>query len=161
MISVFIFTSNDFRPWKIGERERERARRSHRSKTIAPLRSFKPALVEPSHRSSRSSRHFQTTREERDRESREIVAPLARSSHHRSRTRSHQIADESTRTVPIASASHTANPRTRDRSTTNRESRHANRTGKSHHEPITNSFSFSFEILVINFFCNFDFLLSL
>ena len=28
MISVFIFTSNDFRPWKIEERERERARRS-------------------------------------------------------------------------------------------------------------------------------------
>ena len=28
MIFVFIFTSNDFRPWKIEERERERARRS-------------------------------------------------------------------------------------------------------------------------------------
>ena len=80
MISVFIFTSNNFRPWKIEERERERERarrspcrskntnRSHRSKTIAPLRSFKPTLAEPSHRSSRSSRHFRTTRKERDRE---------------------------------------------------------------------------------------------
>ena len=28
IISVFIFTSNDFQPWKIEERERERARRS-------------------------------------------------------------------------------------------------------------------------------------
>ena len=171
-------TENDFRfhfhfkwfPALENRRERERkskkiadvgARRSHRSKTISPLRSFKPTLVEPSHWSSRSSRHFRTTHEERDRESREIVTPLARLSRHHSRTRSHQIADESTRTAPIASASHTANPRTRDRSTTNRESHHANRTGKSHHEPITNSFSFSFEILVINFFCNFDFLLSL
>ena len=79
MIFVFIFTSNDFWPWKIEERERERerkskkiadvgARRSHRSKTIAQLRSFKPTLVEPSHRSSRSFHHFRTTREERDRE---------------------------------------------------------------------------------------------
>ena len=116
MISVFIFTSNDFRPWKIEERERERERerarrspcrsknttRSHRSKTIAPLRSFKPTLVKPSHRSSRSSRHFWTTRKERDRESREIIAPPARSSRHRSQTHSHQIADEPTRIVLIA-----------------------------------------------------------
>ena len=55
------------------------ARRSHWSNTIAPLRSFKSTLVEPNHRSSRSSRHFQTTREERDRESREIVAPRTHS----------------------------------------------------------------------------------
>ena len=124
MISVFIFTSNDFRPWKIEERERERkskkiadveARRSHRSKMIAPLRSFKPTLVEPSHRSSRSSCHFQTTREERDRESREIDAPLARLSRHRSQTHLHQIANEPTRTAPIAPASHTTYQRTRYR----------------------------------------------
>ena len=109
------------------ERERERkskkiadvgARRSHRSKTIAPLRSFKPTLVEPSHRSSRSSRHFRPMREEWDRESKEIVAP---------RTHSHRR---------VA-------PRTR--------------------EPVTDSFSFSFsfEIFVIKFVCDFDFLLSL
>ena len=119
MISAFIFTSNDFRPWKIEEREREREREKeqedhrHRSKTIAPLQSFKPTLVEPSHRSSRSSRHFRTTREERDREGGEIVAPPARSSCHRSRTRSHQIADKPTRTASIAPASRTTNPRTR------------------------------------------------
>ena len=97
MISVFIFTSNDFRPWKIEEREREKARRSpcrsknttwsHQSKTIASLRSFKPTLVEPSHRSSRSSHHFRTTRKERDRESREIVA-LRTHSHRRTPTNS-------------------------------------------------------------------------
>ena len=69
-------------------RERERkskkiadvgARRSHRSKMIVPLQSFKPTLVEPSHRSSRSSRHFWTTCDERDRESREIVTPRTHS----------------------------------------------------------------------------------
>ena len=76
------------------ERERERARRSpyqsknttrsHRSKTITLLRSFKPTLVEPSHRSSRSSRHFWTTRKERDRErQREKEERVERSSHHR------------------------------------------------------------------------------
>ena len=71
------------------ERERKgkkisdvRARRLHRSKTIALLWSFKPTLDEPSHRSLRSSRHFRTTHEERDGESREIVAP---------RTHSHQF----------------------------------------------------------------------
>ena len=145
MISVFIFTSNDFRPWKIEERERERkskkiadveARRSHQSKKIALLRSFKPILVEPSHRSSRSSCHFRTTREERDRESRENIAPPVRSSRHCSRTRSHQIADKPTRTTPITPASHTANPRTWDRSTTNHESHRTDRIGESHHEPV-------------------------
>ena len=94
-------------------RERERkskkianvgARRSHWSKTFAPLRSFKPTLVEPSHRSSRSSRHFRTTREERDRESIEIVAPWTHS--HR-RTPTNPLApmnpDKPTRTVnPLA-----------------------------------------------------------
>ena len=167
-------TENDFRfhfhfkwfPALENRRERERkskkiadvgARRSHRSKTISPLRSFKPTLIEPSHRSSRSSRHFRTTHEERDRESREIVAPSARLSRHYSRTRSHQIADEPTCTAPIAPASHTANPRTRDHSTTNR----ADRTSESHHEPVTDSFSFSFEIFVIKFVCDFDFFLSL
>ena len=109
--------SYDFRPWKIEEREREREREQedhrHRSKTIALLRSFKPTLVEPSHRSLRSSRHFRTTREERDREGREIVAPPARSSCHRSRTRSHQIADKPTRIASIAPPSRTTNPRTR------------------------------------------------
>ena len=155
MISVFIFTSNDFRHWKIEERERERARRSHRSKTIALLQSFKPTLVEPSHRSSRSSRHFQTMREERDRESREIVAPPTRSSRHHSRTRSHQIANEPTRTALIALASHTANPQTRDRSTTNHE---------SHHEPANplpiRSRS-RLKFLLIKFVCVFVFFLSL
>ena len=92
------------------EREKEQEDHRHRSKTIAPLRSFKPTLVEPSHRSSRSSRHFWTTREERDREGREIVAPPARSSCHRSRTRSHQIADKPTRIASIAPASRTTNP---------------------------------------------------
>ena len=74
-------------------------------------------------------------REERDRESREIVTPPTRSSRHRSRTRSHQIADEPSHTAPIAPASHTANPQTQDRSTMNRESHRANRTDKLHHEP--------------------------
>ena len=111
------------------ERERESkkiadvgARRSHRSKTIAPLRLFKPTLVEPSHRSSRSSRHFQTTRKERDKESREIVAPT----------------NPLALMNPLASRTH------------------------SHREPTrTDSFSFSFEIFVIKFVCDFDFLLSL
>ena len=71
------------------------ARRSHRSKTIAPLRSFKPTLVEPSHRSLRSSRHFRTTREERDRKRKKIdnrtrstIAPVRRSHQIDDRTRS-------------------------------------------------------------------------
>ena len=95
IIFVFIFTSTDFQPWKIEERERKSkkiadvgARRSHRSKTIALLRSFKPTLVEPSHRSSRLSHHFRTTHEERDRESREIVAPRT---HSHQRTHSHRF----------------------------------------------------------------------
>ena len=103
-------TENDFRfhfhfewyPALENRRERERkskkiadveARRSHQSKTIAPLRSFKPTLVEPSHWSSRSSRHFRTMREERDRESREIVAPQTHShrwTHSHQRTHSHR-----------------------------------------------------------------------
>ena len=108
MISVFIFTSNDFRPWKIEERERERerARRSHRSKMIAPLRSFKPTPSNPviDHRDhlAISESHAKRETERERRESREIVAPSARSSRHRSRIRSHQIADEPTRTAPIA-----------------------------------------------------------
>ena len=106
MISVFIFTLNDFRPWKIEERERERARRSHRSKMIAPLRSFKPTPSNPviDHRDhlAISESHAKRETERERRESREIVAPSARSSRHRSRIRSHQIADEPTRTAPIA-----------------------------------------------------------
>ena len=106
MISVFIFTSNDFRPWKIEERERERARRSHWSKMIAPLRSFKPTPSNPviDHRDRLAISEPRAKREtERERrENREIVAPPARSSRHRSRIRSHQIADEPTRTQPIA-----------------------------------------------------------
>ena len=134
MIFVFIFTPNDFRPWKIEERERERERarrsscrsknttRSHWSKTIALLRLFKPTLVEPSHRSSRLSRHFWTTRKERDRESREIVAPLARffspsfsnplapdrrwtHLHRADRTRSHRADEPTTPTNPFVKPS--------------------------------------------------------
>ena len=112
MISVFIFTSNDFQPWKKEERERERARRSpcqsknttrsHRSKTIAPLRSFKPTLVKPSHRSSRLSRHFRTTCKERERrESREIVKP----------TRTAPITlDRTALTNPPLRRTHSSNP---------------------------------------------------
>ena len=99
------------------------ARRSHQSKTIAPLRSFKPTLIKPSHRSSRSSCNFRTTRKERDRESIEIVAPTN--------------PDESTRTDEP-------------------------RRTHLHREPTrTDSFLFSFEIFVIKFVCDFDFLLSL
>ena len=87
MISVFIFTSNDFRPWKIEERERERARRSHRSKMIAPLRSIKLTPSNPiiDHRDRLAISEPRAKREtERERrENREIVAPPARSSHHR------------------------------------------------------------------------------
>ena len=49
MISVFIFTSNDFRPWKIEERERERARRSPSSKQEDRIRARR------SHRSNHSN----------------------------------------------------------------------------------------------------------
>ena len=86
------------------------ARRSHRSKTIAPLRSFKPTLVEPSHRSSRSSRHFRTTREERDRKRKKIdnrtrstMAPVRRS---------HQIDDRTSPTIAPDRRSHQSNSNT-------------------------------------------------
>ena len=117
MISVFIFTSNDFRPWKIEEREREKeqedrlvgariqldrikARRSHRSNRSNPPSSN---LV-TDHRDCLAISGPCAKREiERERrESREIVAPPMRSSHHHSRTHSHQIADKPTHTVPIA-----------------------------------------------------------
>ena len=49
MIFVFIFTSNDIRPWKIEERERERARRSPTSKQEDRIRARR------SHRSDRSN----------------------------------------------------------------------------------------------------------
>ena len=39
--------------------------------------------------------------------------------------------------------------------------REPTRTNESHHEPVINSFSFLFEIFVIKFVCDFDFLLSL
>ena len=117
MISVFIFTSNDFRPWKIEEREREKeqedrlvgariqpdrigARRSHHSDCSNPP-SSNPVTDHRDHLAISGQRAKRETEKER-RESREIVAPPARSSRHRSRTHSHQIADEPTRTTPIA-----------------------------------------------------------
>ena len=73
---------------------------------IAPLRSFKPTPSNPitDHRDRLAISEPRAKREtERERrESREIVAPSARSSRHHSRIRSHQIADEPTRTAPIA-----------------------------------------------------------
>ena len=125
-------------------RERERkskkiadvgVRRSHRSKTIAPLRSFKPTLVEPSHRSSRSSCHFRTTHKERDRESREIIAPRTHS-HRRtltnplaSRTHSHR----QTPTNPLA-PTNPLTPRTHSHKWTHSHCE-PTRTSESHHEP--------------------------
>ena len=125
MISVFIFTSNDFQPWKIEEREREIARKSltseqedrigarwsHRSDCSNPpslkpvtdhrdrLAIFEPRAKRETERErrgsreiiappARSSRHFQTTRKGRDRESREIVAPTNPLA---SRTHSHRF----------------------------------------------------------------------
>ena len=139
MISVFIFTLNDFQPWKIEERERERARRSptseqedcigarrsHRSDCSNPP-SSKPvtdhrdrlAIFEP-----RAKR--ETERERRG--SREIVAPPARSSRHRSRTHSHQIANESTRTAPTnppRRRTHSSNPPLRRKGFLSLRSRH-------------------------------------
>ena len=88
-----------------------RARRSHRSKTIAPLRSFKPTLDEPSHQSSRSSRHFRTTCEERDRKRKKIdnrtrstIAPVQRS---------HQIVDRTSPTPTPLDLAFTARSRIR------------------------------------------------
>ena len=163
MISVFIFTSNDFRPWKIEERERARrlptleqedrigVRRSHRSDRSNPP-SSNPVT---DHRDRLAIFGPCTKREtERERrESREIVAPPVRSSRHHSRTRSHQIANEPTRTAltnPPLRRTYPSNPRTRDRRTVNLQT----------HEP-ANPLPISFEIFVIKFVCDFDFLLSL
>ena len=49
IIFVFIFTSNDFQPWKIEERERERARRSPTSEQEDRIRARR------SHRSDHSN----------------------------------------------------------------------------------------------------------
>ena len=84
MISVFIFTSNDFQPWKIEERERERARdrlvrariqpdrigarRSHHSDRSNPVIDHRDRLAISGLRAKR-----ETERERR--ESREIVKP--------------------------------------------------------------------------------------
>ena len=56
MISVFIFTSNDFRPWKIEEREREKEQEDCRrqSKKIASEQDDR-IRARRSHRSDRSN----------------------------------------------------------------------------------------------------------
>ena len=104
-----------------------------------------------------------TRERERDREPKKpkIVTPPAShtdESHHPTNPRS-------SHREPTNRESHCAN-RTNEShcKPMNRESHRTDRTGESHHEP-TNplpiSFSFSFEIFVIKFVCDFDFLLSL
>ena len=117
MISVFIFTSNDFRPWKIEEREREKeqedrlieariqpdrieARQSHCFDRSNPP-SSNPVTDHQDHLTI-SGPHAKRETERERRKSREIVAPPARSSRHRSQTHLHQITDEPTHTTPIA-----------------------------------------------------------
>ena len=117
IISVFIFTSNDFRPWKIEEREREKkskkivdvgARRSHRSDRSNPpssnlvtdhrdcLAIFGPCAKRETKRVERSSHRKPTRTDE------------ARRTHTRRQTLTNPLApmnlDEPTRTAnPLAS----------------------------------------------------------
>ena len=51
MIFVFIFTSNDIRPWKIEEREREKEQEDHqrRSKKIASEQDDRTAPIVQTH----------------------------------------------------------------------------------------------------------------
>ena len=134
MISVFIFTSNDFWPWKIGEREKEQedrieARRSHRSDRSNPpssnpvtdhrdrLAISKPHVKREIERVERSSHHW------RDRltivlepaRTRSPTNPLAlRRSHRRVTLQTHEPEIVAPRTAshatPIAPASRTTNP---------------------------------------------------
>ena len=96
MISVFIFTSNDFRPWKIEKRERERARRSptseqedrqRRSKKIASEQDDRTVPIVQTHPRRNQSLIIEIVlpfsnhaRRERQKEKEEGVE---RSSHHR------------------------------------------------------------------------------
>ena len=139
MISAFIFTSNDFRPWKIEERERKSkkitdigARRSHRSDRSNPPSSN--PVTDHRDRLAISGPHAKRETER-----------VERSSHHRRDRLAIVLEPARTRlpTNPLA-------PRRSHR-------RVAPRT----REPVTNSFSFLFEIFVIKFVCDFDFLLSL
>ena len=90
MISIFIFTSNDFQPWKIEEREREKeqedclvrariqpnhigARRSHHSDRSNPLSSN--LVINHRDRLTISGLRAKRETERERRESREIVKP--------------------------------------------------------------------------------------
>ena len=104
-----------------------------------------------------------TRERERDREPRKpkIVAPPA--SH---TDQSHRPTNPgSSHREPTNRESHRANRTDESHcEPMNRESRCANHTSELHHEltnPLPISFSFSFEIFVIKFVCDFDFLLSL
>ena len=136
IIFIFIFTSNDFRPWKIEERERERARRSPTSEQEDRIRARRcTAPIIQTHPRQTQSPII------------EIISPFP---DHMQRERQREYWDR-----------RTANPLTPtnpDESTRTDEPRRTH----SHREPTrTDSFLFSFEIFVIKFVCDFDFLLSL
>ena len=87
MIFIFIFTSNDFRHWKIEEREREQEDRQQRSKKITSKQDDHTALIVQTHPRRTQSPIIEIvsplpdhTRRERQREKEERVE---RSLHHR------------------------------------------------------------------------------
>ena len=124
MIFVFIFTSNDIRPWKIEERERERARRSPTSKQEDRIRARR------SHRSDRSNPPSSNpVTDHRDRLA--ISGPCAKRETERVERSSHHRRDRHT-TDEIVSPSF-SNPLAPDCRRTH--SHRADRTGKSHCEP--------------------------
>ena len=142
MISVFIFTSNDFQPWKIEEREREKEQEDRLVR----------ARIQPDRIGARRSHHFDHSNppssnlviDHRDRLA--ISEPRAKRETERVERLSHREptrTDEPTRTANPLASTNPGEP---------------TRTNKPTH---TNSFSFSFEIFVIKFVCDFDFLLSL